>query len=88
MLAPPATPFESSDLPPAARLFYADNRRVANGLLHDELEVEIDAVHAGAHVGRRARVVGFIAGTHRSEGAIYLNLGPDWRRDRLMEGLR
>jgi endonuclease YncB( thermonuclease family) len=44
-------------------------------------EVEIDAVHAGAHVGRRARVVGFIAGTHRSEGAIYLNLGPDWRRD-------
>jgi len=44
-------------------------------------EVEINAAGAGEHVGERARVVGRIVETHRSDGALYLNLGPNWRRD-------
>ena len=30
-------PFETADLSPMARAFYADNRRVSNGLLKREL---------------------------------------------------
>jgi len=44
-------------------------------------EVEINAVRAGDHVGRRARVVGVIVTAHRGEGALYLNLGEDWKKD-------
>lgn len=44
-------------------------------------DVEIDAANAGAHVGAQARVVGEIVETHRSAGAVYLNFGPDWKRD-------
>lgn len=38
---PPAVPFEEADLSDAARSFYADNRRVANGRIRNELGVEL-----------------------------------------------
>jgi nucleoside-diphosphate-sugar epimerase len=39
--APPVVAFETADLSPMARSFYADNRRVANGRIKHELEVEL-----------------------------------------------
>jgi hypothetical protein len=38
---PPAVPFEDADLSEAARSFYADNRRVANGRIRNELGVNL-----------------------------------------------
>ncbi len=38
---PPIVPFETADLSPMARSFYADNRRVANGRIKRELGVEL-----------------------------------------------
>lgn len=38
---PPAVPFEEADLSDAARSFYADNRRVANGRIRNELGVDL-----------------------------------------------
>lgn len=38
---PPAVPFEEADISDAARSFYADNRRVANGRIHNELGVDL-----------------------------------------------
>lgn len=52
---PPKMPFETADLSPAARAFYADNRRVSNERIRRELGVELafpdyraglDALHA------------------------------------------
>jgi len=38
---PPEVPFEEADLPPMARSFYADNRRVSNRRLREELGVTL-----------------------------------------------
>ena len=38
---PPLTPLEEADLSPMARSFYADNRRVSNALIKDELGVAL-----------------------------------------------
>ena len=38
---PPLTPFEEADLSPMARSFYADNRRVSNARIKDELGVAL-----------------------------------------------
>ncbi len=38
---PPAVPFEKADRSDAARSFYADNRRVANGRIRNELNVDL-----------------------------------------------
>ena len=38
---PPLTPFDEADLSPMARSFYADNRRVSNALIKDELGVAL-----------------------------------------------
>ena len=38
---PPEIPFESADLSPMARSFYADNRRISNRRIRDELGVEL-----------------------------------------------
>ncbi|GAK34252.1 NAD(P)-dependent oxidoreductase [Iodidimonas nitroreducens] len=37
----PEIPFEQAQLSPMARSFYADNKRVANRLIHDELGVDL-----------------------------------------------
>jgi len=34
-------PFEQADISEAAKSFYADNRRIANGRIHNELGVEL-----------------------------------------------
>jgi len=39
--APPEVPFEDADLSEAARSFYADNRRVANDRIREELGVDL-----------------------------------------------
>jgi len=39
--APPEIPFEDADLSPAARGFYAENKRIANGLIKRELGVRL-----------------------------------------------
>jgi endonuclease YncB( thermonuclease family) len=44
-------------------------------------DLQVDAAKAGEHVGHRARVVGKVFDTHRSEGALFVNLGPNWRTD-------
>jgi nucleoside-diphosphate-sugar epimerase len=41
MPPPPAVPFEEAELSPAARSFYADNRRVDNRRIRHELGVEL-----------------------------------------------
>jgi len=38
---PPEVPFEQADISEAAKSFYADNRRIANGRIHNELGVEL-----------------------------------------------
>ncbi|MEM7041776.1 MAG: SDR family oxidoreductase [Pseudomonadota bacterium] len=38
---PPEVPFEEADISEAARSFYADNRRVANGRIRNELGVDL-----------------------------------------------
>jgi nucleoside-diphosphate-sugar epimerase len=38
---PPLVPFEEAELSPMARSFYADNRRVSNRRIHEELGVEL-----------------------------------------------
>ena len=38
---PPRVPFEDADLSPMARSFYADNRRISNQRIHEELGVEL-----------------------------------------------
>ena len=38
---PPEVPFEDADISEAARSFYADNRRVANGRIRNELGVDL-----------------------------------------------
>ena len=44
-------------------------------------ELQVDAAAAGEHVGKTARVVGRVFDTHRSEGALFVNMGPNWRTD-------
>jgi len=53
---PPETAFEDADLSPMARIFYADNRRVRNNRLHDELGVKL--VHPDYKSGLRAILAG------------------------------
>jgi hypothetical protein len=38
---PPEIPFEQAELTPMGRSFYADNRRVSNRRLHDDLGVTL-----------------------------------------------
>ena len=38
---PPLVPFATADLSPLARSFYADNKRVRNGRIKQELGVEL-----------------------------------------------
>jgi hypothetical protein len=40
--SPPDIPFEQAQLSPMARSFYAENKRVRNDLLRDELNVTLD----------------------------------------------
>ena len=49
---PPEVPFDEADISEAARSFYADNRRVANGRIRNELGVELK--HANYRDGLRA----------------------------------
>jgi nucleoside-diphosphate-sugar epimerase len=39
--APPLVPFETAELSPMARSFYADNKRVSNALIKQELGVRL-----------------------------------------------
>ena len=55
--APPEIPFETADLSPMARSFYADNRRVRNRRLHDDLGVTL------AFPTYREGIAGILAGT-------------------------
>ena len=41
MPAPPLVPFDTGDLSPMARSFYADNKRVSNALIKRELRVQL-----------------------------------------------
>ncbi|MBV8494814.1 MAG: SDR family oxidoreductase [Alphaproteobacteria bacterium] len=41
MPTPPLMPFDSADLSPMARSFYADNKRVSNALIKKELRVQL-----------------------------------------------
>ena len=38
---PPETPFENADMSPMALSFWADNKRVSNRLMHEELKVRL-----------------------------------------------
>ncbi len=38
---PPELPYDTAELPPLARSFYRDNRRVRNGLIKRELGVRL-----------------------------------------------
>lgn len=49
---PPEVPFEEADISEAARSFYADNRRVANGRIRNELGVDLK--HPNYRDGLRA----------------------------------
>ncbi len=53
---PPPVPFEEADISDAARSFYADNRRVANGRIHNELGVDLK--HPNYRDGLRAILEG------------------------------
>ena len=53
---PPAVPFEEADISDAARSFYADNRRVANGRIRNELGVDLK--HPNYREGLRAILEG------------------------------
>ena len=49
---PPEVPFEEADISEAARSFYADSRRVANGRIRNELGVDLK--HPNYREGLRA----------------------------------
>lgn len=49
---PPEVPFEEADISEAARSFYADNRRVANGRIKNELGVDLK--HPNYRAGLRS----------------------------------
>ncbi len=53
---PPAVAFEQADISEAARSFYADNRRVANGRIRNELGVDLK--HPNYREGLRAILEG------------------------------
>lgn len=53
---PPEVPFEDADISEAARSFYADNRRVANGRIRNELGVDLK--HPNYREGLRAILEG------------------------------
>lgn len=53
---PAAVPFEEADISEAARSFYADNRRVANGRIRNELGVDLK--HPNYREGLRAILEG------------------------------
>ncbi len=56
---PPEVPFEEADLSEAAKSFYADNRKVANGRIREELGVALK--HPNYREGLRALLEGMSA---------------------------
>ncbi len=50
--APPEVPFEEAEMTPMARSFYADNKRISNDKIKDELGVKLE--YPDYRVGLRA----------------------------------